>query len=423
MNPAKAYVVGMGLAGLSAAVELARGGVKVHLADGAPRAGGRCRSYHDAQLGQTIDNGNHFVFSGNQAVAGYLATIGSSDALHGPDHANFAFHDLATGERWNLELNDGRLPLWLLDKARRVPGTRLSEYAGLARLALARHNERTIGDLLRPDGLFWDRMIEPMMLAVLNCPPAQGSAWLAGRFLRDSFARGGHACRTMVAVPTLDAAFVDPALAWLGLRGAASRLSTRLRAITFAEDRVTALDFGEGPEPVHDAAVVLAVPPWVAGGLVPNLVVPDRFCAIVNLHFACPPPADAPMITALLGTLAQWLVCHPDRISVTISGADDIIDRDRAGLAAQVWDEVQRALGISAPLPRWQVVKEKRATFAATPAQDARRPTVRTRWRNLFLAGDWVQTGLPATIEGALRSGDNAARLAMGQTVRYGSGT
>jgi hypothetical protein len=243
------------------------------------------------------------------------------------------------------------------------------------------------------------------------------------RFLRASFLRGGRACRTMVAMPTLDAAFIDPALRWLALRGTAPRFSARLRAIRFAADRVEALDFGEGPEPVHDAAVVLAVPPWVAGELVPGLVVPDRFCAILNLHFAFAAPEDAPMITALLGTLSQWLVCHPDRISVTISGADDVIDRDRPGLATQVWDEVSAALGIAAPLPRWQVVKEKRATFAATPAQDARRPPGRTRWRNLFLAGDWVQNGLPATIEGALRSGDSAARLAMGRALRYGSGT
>ena len=64
-------------------------------------------------------------------------------------------------------------------------------------------------------------------------------------------------------------------------------------------------------------------------------------------------------------------------------------------------------------MPAWQIVKEKRATFAATPAQDARRPSAKTQWRNLFLAGDWTQTGLPATIEGALRSGERAAALAL----------
>ena len=64
-------------------------------------------------------------------------------------------------------------------------------------------------------------------------------------------------------------------------------------------------------------------------------------------------------------------------------------------------------------MPPWQIVKEKRATFAATPAQDAKRPAAKTRWRNLLLAGDWTQTGLPATIEGAVRSGETAAALAL----------
>jgi uncharacterized protein with NAD-binding domain and iron-sulfur cluster len=98
---------------------------------------------------------------------------------------------------------------------------------------------------------------------------------------------------------------------------------------------------------------------------------------------------------------------------VTVSGADAIVDQDREDLAVRIWADVSKALGINAPMPAWQIVKEKRATFAATPAQDARRPAAQTQWRNLFLAGDWTQTGLPATIEGALRSGETAAALAL----------
>jgi uncharacterized protein with NAD-binding domain and iron-sulfur cluster len=89
------------------------------------------------------------------------------------------------------------------------------------------------------------------------------------------------------------------------------------------------------------------------------------------------------------------------------------VDQDREDLAIRIWADVTKALNIQAPMPAWQIVKEKRATFAATPAQDARRPDARTQWRNLFLAGDWTQTGLPATIEGALRSGETAAALAL----------
>lgn len=408
-----AHVVGAGMAGLSAAIELARGGARVRLADSAPRAGGRCRSYHDRALDQVIDNGNHFVFSGNQAVNAFLDAVGTRSMLEGPAHADYAFHDLADDSRWTLKVNDGPVPFWVFDKHRRTPGTTIADHLALARLALARRGPTTIGDIVKDRGTFWRRVVDPMMVAVLNCAPEKGSAWLAGRFLKESFARGGQACRTMVAMPTLDAVFVDPALAWLKLKGTVPQFSTRLRAIRFDGDRVTGLDYGEGWEDVAERdVVVLAVPPWVAADLVPELTVPDAFCSILNAHFAYLPPPGAPPITALIGATAQWVVCHGDRISITISGADDLIDKDRDELAARIWGEVCRTLGIDAPLPRWQIVKEKRATFAATPEQDAKRPGAATRWRNLFLAGDWTQTGLPATIEGALRSGVTAARLA-----------
>ena len=415
----EAFVIGAGLAGLSASVELARAGVKVRLADSAPRAGGRCRSYHDPALDRVIDNGNHFTFSGNQAVANYLGTIGSAGGLIGPEHASFAFHDLADGSRWTMAVSDGPVPLWLLSSRNRAPGTSLADHLSLARLAMAGRDGRSISDIVKSEGQFWRRVVEPMMLAVLNCPAEQGSAWLAARFLRESFLRGGRACRTMVAHPTLDAVFIDPALAWLHLRGTTPRFGERLRAIRFEDNRAVALDYGDRTERVGDAAVILAVPPWVAAELVPDLSVPDRFCAILNAHFAAAPPAGSPRITALLGAASQWVVCHDDRISVTISGADDIIDQDREALARQIWDEICASLGITANLPAWQIVKEKRATFAGTAEQDALRPPATTRWSNLFLAGDWVQTGLPATIEGALRSGDSAARLALGQAPRY----
>jgi uncharacterized protein with NAD-binding domain and iron-sulfur cluster len=107
--------------------------------------------------------------------------------------------------------------------------------------------------------------------------------------------------------------------------------------------------------------------------------------------------------------LSEWVFCHEGRVSVTVSAADAWMETGREALAARIWGEVCAALGMSGQMPAWQIVKEKRATFAATPAQDARRPGVATAWPNVFLAGDWVQTGLPATIEGALRSGEAAA--------------
>jgi uncharacterized protein with NAD-binding domain and iron-sulfur cluster len=100
-----------------------------------------------------------------------------------------------------------------------------------------------------------------------------------------------------------------------------------------------------------------------------------------------------------------------------VSNADRLIEREREELAALLWRDVAIACNLPAALPPWQIVKEKRATFAATSAEEKKRPGARTRWANLFLAGDWTATGLPATIEGAVRSGRRAAELALAHNV------
>src|SRR6201999_3793964 len=113
--------------------------------------------------------------------------------------------------------------------------------------------------------------------------------------------------------------------------------------------------------------------------------------------------AGAAAMTGVIGGVAEWVFLFDDRVSVTVSGADAIVDQDREVLARRLWRDVARTLDLGeAPLPAWQIVKEKRATFAATPAQDAMRPDARASGLgNLVLAGDWTQTRLPATIEGA----------------------
>ena len=414
------HIVGAGLAGLSAATILAERGAKtgerVILSEAAAQAGGRCRSYFDPQLGMTIDNGNHLVLSGNRAVQAYLKRLGASDRLAGPAKAEFAFFDLRDGSRWRMRPSDGRIPWWIFQKSRRVPGTRAADYAVLARF-MSRHPGKRMDEVVATAGPLWEKMLQPVMLAVLNTDPAEGSMDLAGAVVRESLALGGMASRPRIAEPTLAAAFVEPALSYLTSKGVEVRLRRSLKAIETGEGRASVLQFADGPvELAPEDRVILAVAPAPAQGLLPGLSAPNDFRAIVNAHFALPPGFDfkahAPM-TGLIGGTAEWVFVFHDRISVTVSGADRLVDDDRESLARRLWADVARTLDLGdAPLPAWQIVKEKRATFAATPAADALRPDARAAGlSNLVLAGDWTQTGLPATIEGALRSGEMAAGL------------
>ncbi len=405
-------IIGAGLAGLSAAVRLAERGRKVALYEAAGQAGGRCRSYYDAGFGAIIDNGNHLLLSGNDAAMRYLKLIGSADRLQGPATAEFAFADLGTGEHWKLSIGEGRWPSWLFDATRRVPGTRVSDYMAAVPLMWAGCG-KTVTDVIQGEGALYKRLWEPLFLAALNTDPREGSAKLAGAIMRKTLAKGGAACRPLVA-EGLSAAFIEPALAYIEARGGVVSFSRRLRAIAFDASRAAALDFGDDKITVEEGdAVILAVPPWVAQSLTPGLDAPDEFRAILNAHYRVAlPPSFSPILGVINGTV-EWIFSFPGRLSITISGADRLIGQPREELAAKLWREVSAVTGLAPDLPPWQIVNEKRATIAASPSQDARRPGPKTRWRNFFLAGDWTQTGLPATIEGAVLSGERAALLSV----------
>jgi squalene-associated FAD-dependent desaturase len=407
------YVVGGGLAGLSAAVALADKGARVVLFEAAGQAGGRCRSYFDATLDCVIDNGNHLVLSGNRAVYLYLRTIGAEKALAGPQRAEFAFADLATGERWRFAPNEGPLPWWIFDSARRIPGTKAADYVRLAGLLTA-GPARRVDEVISCKGALWERLMRPLLLAALNTEPEEASAALAGAVLRETLAKGERAYRPRIAHPTLAAAFVDPALAFLSAKETLVHYGQRLRRIVLDTSRAVALEFPESTVPLSpDDTVVLATPPWVTRELMPKLSVPDEFHAIVNGHFKIVPPAGAAPMLGVIGGTAEWIFAFADRISVTVSAADALVDQEREALAVLLWRDVAKAHNLSAALPPWQIVKEKRATFAATPEQVAKRPKTETNWRNLLLAGDWIDTGFPATLESAVRSGQKAAQLAL----------
>ena len=414
------HVVGAGLAGLAAAVRLAHRGHGVALYEAAQQAGGRCRSFFERTLDRVIDNGNHLLVSGNRSALAYLDAIGASDSLIGPADASFPFLDLATGERWVVRPNRGPLPFWILLPSRRVPGTHPRAYLAAWRLWRA-DLRQTVADCLDTEAVLWRRFWSPLATAVLNTPPTTGSARLLWTALWESFAQGAAGCRPLIARDSLAASLVDPALRFLQQRGVAVGFGQRLRAIGLDDGRARTLDFGQrrielGP----GDRLILALPPGQTGALLPGLAVPRASHAIVNGHFRVAGPVRLPQDSVLLGLVggtAEWLFVREGLVSLTVSAADALADQPSEVIAARLWADTVAALGLPAqPQPPARIVKERRATFAQTPEQVARRPPAATRWSNLFLAGDWTATGLPATIEGAIRSGNLAADLAVKPT-------
>lgn len=410
----RTHVIGAGLAGLSTAVSLVRAGRAVTLYEASGQAGGRCRSYFDARLDCAIDNGNHLLLTGNRSTVRYLADIGAADELVGPASACFPFLDLRTGERWQVRPNAGRLPWWIFDPRRRVPGTRARDYLSGLRFAAA-GGGRTVTDCVGDHGALFEKFWEPLAVAALNSPVRAGAACLLWPVLRETFARGEAACRPRIARTGLSGTFVDPALEFLQGHRATVRFGTRLREVTYTDGGATRLDFGGETTALADGdSVVLALPPPAAAALVPDLAVPEESHAIVNAHFRLPKPAGLPDDTPFLGLVggtAQWLFTRGEVASITISAADPMIDEDADVIARKTWRDVALALGHDPnPLPPYRVVKEKRATFAQTPSQVKLRPGTRSGFANVHLAGDWIDTGLPATIESAVRSGHMAAR-------------
>jgi len=409
------HIIGAGISGLAAAVRLANANHQVHLHEATQQAGGRCRSYFDAATNLTIDNGNHLLLSGNRHALAYARAIGTEAGLVGPKRAKFPFVDLTTGQNWEIDLGDGRLPLWVFDAGRRVPDTRLRDYLALSPLVWA-GTSRLVGDTIPCHGTLYQRLVQPLLLAALNVDPPEGSAGLAGAVVRETLLAGGQACRPLIARDGLSAVLVEPAVELLRSKGASIRFGHELRQLVMSTERVGALKFG-GEDDVAIGpgdAVIMAVPPRPAAALLPGLKTPAKFRAIVNAHFRFDPPPGMPAIIGVIGGTVEWLFAFPGRLSVTISNGDRLVDQPREELARLIWSDVCKAAGVTGELPPWQIVRERRATFEATPEQNALRPgPVVGACKNLFLAGDWTDTGLPATIEGSVRSGDRAADLVL----------
>ncbi|PWC55668.1 hydroxysqualene dehydroxylase HpnE [Azospirillum sp. TSO22-1] len=401
------HIAGAGLAGLACALRLAEAGHRVVVYEAAPQAGGRCRSFHDATLDRVIDNGSHLVLSGNRALLGLLERVGARDRLAEVHPAAFPFHDLRTGQHWTLCPGG----LWLFDEARRVPGSRVRDYLAALTLLTAGRTA-TVADALPPGGALYERLWAPLVVSGINMPYEKASARLFAAILRETLLRGEAACRPQIATKGLSHAFIEPILGRLKALGATVHLNVRVEAVDPTGFRAAGVRVDLGA----DGSLVLALPAWGVEKLLPEVTAPPPGPAIVNAHFRLDRPAPLPgglPFLALVGGTAEWLFARGDVLSVTVSAADALAALPAEEIAAQLWADAAGALGTAAPLPPYRVVKERRATTDQSPTHAASRPPARTAHPTLFLAGDWTDTGLPATLEGAVRSGERAAEAVL----------
>jgi hydroxysqualene dehydroxylase len=374
-------VVGAGLAGLSAALWLQSYGQAVVVLEAAPFAGGRCRSFVDAGSGRVLDNGTHMLLSGNRDALAYVDQLGTRAGL-------------TTLPAAALPFASGVLPLSfaaLLQHGRGVLDW--TTIAQIFALPFTKH----LGTQPGPG--------QAVIRAALNAAPGTGSAALLRRCLRETLLRGDAAMRPMLANRPLGDVFVAPAVARLDVRCGRRVVELRDHAV----------HLGDGTH-MAAGAIILAVPPEAAAALLPGLMVPAGASPIVNIHYM---PEGSPTLPGgwpLLGMEdgpADWLFVRDGLVSATLSAADAWVRWPAQRLATTVWQQVSPWLRMgSAPLPPFRVIKERRATFAQTPANAARRAGPRSPRPGVFVAGDWTDTGLPASIESAVRSGQRAAVMA-----------
>lgn len=426
-------VIGGGWAGLAAAVELAANGVGVTLFESARQPGGRARAVRFEGL--TVDNGQHLLIGGYHETRRLLRTVGVDEG--------------AAFERWplRLELFDGdqrialRAPplpaplhlawaIWRaegLGRGERVAALRLAARLLRSRFTLPRDLPlaRFLAAHGQPPRLV-RRLWEPLCLAMLNTPVDEASSTIFLRVLHDAFAVRRADSDLLLPRHDLGTLFPWPATRFVESRGGAVKLARRVTALRSAGSGIAALTV-DGREVEVERLIVAASPNAAAALLAPHapaLALQIEGLGgqpVTTLYLRYPGAARLPSaMVGLCGGVGQWVFDHgvtgrPGLLAVVISGPGRHMELEREDLAREVARELDERLALGTPEASL-VIRERRATFHCDAGVGERRPGHATPFDNCWLAGDYTDTGYPATLEGAVRSGIQCARLILAQT-------
>ena len=432
-------IIGAGLAGLSAGLELADRGHEVELLERRPWAGGSTYSFSDDETGDEVDNGQHVFMECTTAYIAFLERIGTLGLTHRQERLHVPVFD-EDGRRSDLGAANLPLGLHLAPALLRYRHLTWRQKAQIVRAFLAlrlmrraeraRLDDMTFEEWLRahgqsPDTIreFWDFLVIP----TLNCRADESSARQALFVIEEGFQRDPAAAALGVSGVGLSTLHVDPAVRAIEERGGTLTTRAPIDRIDVDDGRVAALVLRGGEQRSFDA-YVSALAPWRLLGLLPDEMRGERAFAdlasfepasILNVHLWFDQPVADFAFAAFIRSEVQWVFnrsraggedeTQGQHLVVSISAPGELFELNREALRDRLLPQLHRALPASreAKLAHYTVVKEPEATFV--PAPGLRRPGPRTPLADLYLAGAYTDTGWPATMESAVRSGLAAA--------------
>ena len=433
----RVVIIGGGFAGLAAAVELSEGGADVVVLERRKHLGGRAYSFLDAMTGDIVDNGQHLFMACYSNTISFLSKIGTLDKLEFQTAPRVDFLDRENGLT-SFACRRLPAPFHALSGILGMKGLTAGDKLRALRVgrALGKKGPRdeTVSGWLKALGQsqrIRERFWNPMTIATLNESPDIASAKMLGKVLEQSFGGGFADSRLGLSRVGLSQLYTSAARAFIESRKGEVRTAAEVGRLVFDGDWVAGCELKSG-ECLKADSYITAVPPSALGRILPHEVRRRYFpgllsltsSPIVSMNLWFDRPVFNHEFAGLLGTRVQWLfnrdlICREARglnhVAIVISAAyqytdwtrDELIDLARADLESLI-PEVKGARLIHS-----RVIKEREATISHTTESDRIRPPAATRVGNLILAGDWTDTGLPATIESAVISGRLASKCAV----------
>lgn len=420
----KCLVIGGGIAGLSAASVLSSNNIKVTLVEASPKLGGRTYSFQDYEYGDVIDNGQHILMGCYDYTMSLLKLIGAENNFIYQDNLKLVFIDEYKSVS-KIDASKFFYPFNLLTafiNYEKITSLEKLRFFGLViRLPLLSKkslSNLTVNQWLKEEnqsdniiGSFW----EILCVGAMNTSSDKASALLFHNILLKIFFGGNQASKIVLPKFGLSQSIIEPAFEYIRNNDGKINLSESVKEIKIQHQRVTAVLTEKNKYEDFDF-VISAIPLYALEKIFRkeslDIKCEFQYPTILNIHIWLKDFKMDEEFFGLLNSQLHWIFNKGNHINVVVSDADELSSKSNDEIIQLVKSELYRFLGVKEDqIIRYKIIKEKRATFLPGVESNFSRPDAQTKIENLLLAGDWTNTGLPATIEGAAKSGFVAANI------------